>query len=296
MKVLVITGDTRFGPGNERYELQKSAVSELRVLYWGRGALIPRIPWGTYDVITAQDPFWRGHLAWHLKWLMGARLNIQVHTDLSAYGFFKRLFARLQLWHADTIRVVSEKIKQQVLEMVPHAKVAVLPIFVDTKPFEHIQHMPHEGKHILWIGRFEEEKNPLGAIRIFKTIYAAQPQARLTMLGAGHLEEELKKQAVGLPVRFPGWQSPATFLSTADAVMCTSWHESFGASMIEALAAGVPVIAPDVGVAKDAGALVVEREDMAHATVRVLRQGMKGHLLLSMPPADVWTRQWLETL
>ena len=57
----MITGDPRFGPGNERYELQKRAVEELSVIYWGKGALWPRIPKGHFDVVTAQDPFWRGH-------------------------------------------------------------------------------------------------------------------------------------------------------------------------------------------------------------------------------------------
>lgn len=296
MKVLVITGDRRFGPGNERYELQQSEVEELAVIYWGPGALIPNVPFKKFDVITAQDPFWRGHLAWHLSWFLGGRLNIQVHTDLSAYGFFKRLFALMQLRHADTVRVVSEKIKRQVLEMVPHAKVSVLPVFIDLKRFVDIQRVPHDTKTVLWIGRFEEEKNPFGAVEIFRKIHSEQPQIRFIMLGAGSLNSEIKKQAQGLPIEFPGWRDSAAFLPTADVVLCTSWHESFGASIIEALAAGVPVVAPDVGAAREAGAVVVPYMELADAVLGVLQGGARGELKLSMPTAEEWTRRWLETL
>lgn len=66
---------------------------------------------------------------------------------------------------------------------------------------------------------------------------------------------------------------PAVFLETADVVLCTSLYESWGASIVEALAAGVPVVAPDVGVAKEAGATVVPRAQLAEAVVRVLEEG-----------------------
>lgn len=291
MKVLMITGDRRFGPGNERYELQRSAVDELDVVYWGTGALIPRIPWKKFDVVTAQDPFWRGHLARHLTRFVGGRLNIQVHTDLSAHPAWKRLFARMQLRRADTVRAVSEKIKQQVMDMAPGAKVFVLPVFIDIEPFRKIVRVPHEQKNILWVGRFEEEKNPMAAVEVAKKI----PNAKLTMLGAGTLEAKLK-QAAGGNVEFAPWQDPKPFLAKADVVVCTSWHESFGASIVEALAAGVPVVAPDVGVAREAGANVVPRNELASETAKVLAGGVQGKLVLQMPTAEEWKIRWRNTL
>ena len=287
----MITGDKRFRAGNERYELQKSAVGELTVMYWGPGALIPRIPFKRFDVITAQDPFLRGHLAWHLSWFLAPRLNIQVHTDLSAYGWWKRVFAGHQLRIATTVRVVSEKIKQQVLALAPRAEVHVLPIFIDISKFTSVVHQSHTQKNILWIGRFEEEKNPMAAIEIARTV----PDATFTMLGAGSMEGALR-QAAPYNVKFETWQNPASFLARADVVLCTSWHESFGASIIESLAAGVPVVAPDVGVVKEAGAIVVPRNELGTAVVTVLKEGTRGHLALHMPTASEWMNTWRETL
>jgi glycosyltransferase involved in cell wall biosynthesis len=295
MRVLVITGDNTFGPGHPRYDLQKSAVDALGVVYWGRRALLPRIPPGPWDVITAQDPFWRGRLAGHLAWWFGAKLNIQVHTDLDAQPLWRRVFARIQLRHADSVRVVSQKIKEQVLRAGVRTKISVLPVFVDISKFRNIIRQPDD-KTILWVGRFEPEKDPGLALEIIKKV----PGAKLIMLGKGSLEPILRAHVarchLATRVEFAGWQDPVPYLTKAAVVLCTSRHESFGVSMIEALAAGVPVVAPDVGVAKEAGATVVPREKLAGAISQVLQSGAQGHLKLRLLTKEEWVRAWRETL
>src|SRR3989344_8249689 len=261
MKILMITGDKNFKPGNPRYDLQRSQVEELAVVYWGRGSLWPKIPKGQFDVVTAQDPFWRGHLAWHISKKIGARLNLQIHTDLSALPWLKRRWAMFNLRKADSIRVVSEKIKKQVEQMGIRAPIFVLPIYIDIERFLSIQHNPQKHrKTILWLGRFEAEKNPLYAMSVLKKVQETGINAGLVLLGAGSLEKSLRAEAARLSltdqVEFPGWHDPVEYLAVADVVLCTSLHESYGASIIEALAAGGPGVAPDVGVALEAGAIV----------------------------------------
>lgn len=292
MKVLMITGDVRFVPGNPRFELQKSAVDELAVVYWGRGNIFPRIPRGTYDVVTSQDPFFRGAIARYIAGVKNARLNIQVHTDVDAQPLFKRWFAGFQLRAAHSVRVVSEKIKQQVLKRAPSARVTVLPVYIDVASFQHLGRQPHEGRTVLWIGRFETEKNPLAVVDICRKVQGAE----FIMLGAGSLEQPLRAAARSLPITFAPWQDPKPFLAKADAVLSTSRHESFGASIVEALAAGVPVVAPDVGVAREAGAHVAPRNELAAILVSVLESGERGRLMLPMPTAEEWKQQWLHTL
>lgn len=292
----MITGDKNLlRPGMEAYrrlELQRSMCERLEVVYWGRDSLLPRIPKGSFDVITAQDPFWRGHLAWHISRLKRAKLNIQVHTDLNALSWWKRAFARLQLGHADCVRVVSEKIKKQVEHTGVKVPISVLPIYIDIERFRSVMRRPHEGKNVLWIGRFEEEKDPMAAIEMFKVIIKDVPEAQLVMLGKGSLERELKGSVMGLPVTFPGWDNPVTYLETADVVISTSKHESWGASIVEALAAGVPVVALDIGIAGEAGANVVSRENLAAEVAKVLQSSQKGELKLHLPTAEEWAMQW----
>ena len=289
MKVLMITGDKRFGPGHPRFDLQAAQVDKLELLFVGRGNMWPKVPAGSFDVVTAQDPFWRGLFAWIAARRIGAKLNIQVHT--SVLNFLGKFILR----RADSVRVVSEKIKKQVESLGIKAPVQVLPIFVDLSPFVGLQPVPHTQKTILWVGRFEAEKDPLLALEIFKTIHA-QLDAKLVMLGAGSLQAALRAAAGNLPVTFPGWRDPKPYLAQADVVLSTSRHESYGASMIEALAAGVPVVVPDVGVAREAGATVAARPDLAQKVIEVLNSGKRGELKLPVLNAQEWARQWKETL
>ena len=294
MNVLMVTGDKKFGPGNLRYDLQKSAVDELTVVYWGRESMFPKVPDGKFDVVTAQDPFWRGLFAYRASRTLGAKLNVQVHADLYGQSFVKSILAPFVLRRANSVRVVSEKIKQQVKDFGVCVPITVLPVYVDAAKFQNVVRQPH--KSILWIGRFEAEKNPGAAIEVLKRVRALGVDAKLILLGSGRLDAHLKVLAGGLPVEFPGWQDPVGYLGSAGVVLSTSWHESWGQSIVEALAAGVPVVTPDVGIAKEAGAIVVERKDLAKEVVRVLQAGTRGELKIKLLSASEWAKQWKENL
>src|ERR1700733_3741770 len=98
MKVLMISGDKNIlipGSGaHARFELQRSQVERLDVFVWPQVHSLRSIRAAVrtrhYDLITAQDPFWRGHLAWHLSRRSHVRLNIQVHTELAAEPWWRR--------------------------------------------------------------------------------------------------------------------------------------------------------------------------------------------------------------
>jgi glycosyltransferase involved in cell wall biosynthesis len=122
------------------------------------------------------------------------------------------------------------------------------------------------------------------------------PDTKLIILGKGSLETLLKSAAKGSNVEFPGWQDPSTYLPIADVVLSTSKHESWGASIVEALAAGVPVVAPDVGIAREAGAIVVPRTELAKAVVEALHSNARGVLALPLLTKDEWARAWVATL
>ncbi len=243
-----------------------------------------------FDTVSAQDPFFIGHLAWHIARGRGARLNIQVHADLDAQPWWRCAWAKVQLKRADSVRVVSQKIKQQVERIGVHAPIQVLPLYIDVSRFKNIVRTPE--RTLLWIGRFEREKDPFCALEVIKQI----PDAKMVMLGAGSLGKKLKEKAKNLPVEFPGWQDPLPYLARAGVVLNTSPAESFGVSMVEALAAGVPVVASDVGVAKEAGAIVVPQEKLAAAVVDVLNSSTRGELKMHLLTKEQWVKRWKESL
>lgn len=298
----MITGDTRVKtPGSfahERFLMQASQVEVLDALLWpGEGFLKPLFVKGRYDVVTSQDPFWRGLVSWLAARKLGARLNIQVHADLNAQSLIKHMLAQMVLRHADSVRVVSEKIQSQVQHIVPKKKISVLPIFVDVEKYAVAQPKPHDIKTILWLGRFEAEKDPLAAIEILREVRKEIDATKLVMIGEGSLKEALTHSAAGLPVEILPWQHEMRpHLEVADVVLSTSPAESFGASIVEALAAGVPVVSCDVGVAREAGAFVAEKEALAAKVVEVLTTGAKGMLKIKLLNQEAWSRAWRETL
>jgi glycosyltransferase involved in cell wall biosynthesis len=303
MKVLMISGDKNLldplSSAGKRLALQRAQVDKLDVFVWPQvhslRSIIKAAYRERYDSVTAQDPFWRGHLAWHVARMTHARLNMQVHTDLQAESWIRRTWAYMQLRHADSVRVVSQGLKRDIEQRV-HVPGFVLPVYIDVTRFKNIQRQPHEQKTILWIGRFEPEKDPQRAVKVLRDVRGKGIDAKLVMLGAGSLENKLHQEAAGLPVEFPGWGDTLQYLATADVVLCTSLRESWGASIVEALASGVPVVAPDVGVAREAGATIVEREQAAERVVETLKEGMQGTLLLELPNAEEWAKRWRETL
>jgi glycosyltransferase involved in cell wall biosynthesis len=297
MNVLVITGDARFIKGNPRFDIQASVVEKLTSIFWGKGSIFPKLPKEKIDVVTSQDPFLRGLFAWYVARHLRAKFNVQVHADLSAQSFFRNILAKMVLRHADSVRVVSEKIKKQVETIHIKAPISVLPVYVDLSEFRKIAHKENTQKIILWVGRFETEKDPFLAISVFEEVCKKGISAKLIMLGTGSLEKKLKAQSDPLSVEFPGWQDPKEYLAQADVVLCTSRYESWGASIVEALAAGVPVVAPHVGVAKEAGAIVVPREKIADAVIEVLQSGVRGELQLNLieNPTE-WAEAWKKTL
>lgn len=296
MRVLVISGDRSFRAGHPRFDVQAKVVEEFEVVYWGMGALFPSIPKGTFDVVTTQDPFFRGLVGWLVARSIGARFNVQVHADLEKQNAFKYFLATVVLSHADSVRVVSGRVKTQVEKMKIGAPITVLPVYIDLEPFRGLERVLYAQPTILWLGRFEGEKDPLRAVEVLKEVRKKLPEARLIMLGAGSLEGRLRAATKGLPVDFPGWKSPLEYMSKAHVVLSTSHAESWGASIVEALAAGVPVVAPDVGIAREAGAIVVTRSELADKVIEVLDTQPKGILNINPFNKKEWLNKWKETL
>jgi glycosyltransferase involved in cell wall biosynthesis len=103
-------------------------------------------------------------------------------------------------------------------------------------------------EHFLWVHRLVPYKRPLEVAEAFREL----PELRLTMVGLGPLEQQLRAD---LPpnVELRGW-TPRDELARLFAGAGGFIHvgeEDFGISMVEALAAGAPVVAADRGGARD---------------------------------------------
>jgi glycosyltransferase involved in cell wall biosynthesis len=125
----------------------------------------------------------------------------------------------------------------------------------------------------------------LAAQKGFDTLVAAaarwrdrRPEPLLAIAGTGPLAGDLARQAkdLGVAVRFLGWQDDVTgLLAGADLFALPSRWEGQPLILAEALCAGRPIVAADVGGVRDltgdSGALLVSPGDPAAFAAAVLR-------------------------
>jgi glycosyltransferase involved in cell wall biosynthesis len=102
------------------------------------------------------------------------------------------------------------------------------------------------------VGRMSPEKNHRGLIEAFAMARRDHANIRLRLLGSGPLEGDLRTLAKNLgvaeTVEFCGFSHDVSgFLSTVDVFVLPSNSEGLPLSLLEAIAAGLPVVATAVG-------------------------------------------------
>jgi glycosyltransferase involved in cell wall biosynthesis len=175
---------------------------------------------------------------------------------------------------------------------IPQNKVQVIGYGVDIESFDRVPTAEIEAVRALYgakpgelvfgsIGRLVEQKDYPMQMRAF-ALAARHVPMRMVIVGAGPLEKDLKalaaKLAIADRVVFTGERSDiATVLRSFDAFVLASKFEPFGVALLEAMAAGLPIIATQVNEVPEIldggrGGLLVpaERpEDCAEAMVRL---------------------------
>jgi glycosyltransferase involved in cell wall biosynthesis len=126
--------------------------------------------------------------------------------------------------------------------------------------------IPADAPLALAVGRLIEQKDHATLLRAFARVRERQPDARLAILGGGPLEAETRSRADSLglaeAVTLPGRTEIRDWLARADVFVHTSRWEGFGIVLLEAMLAGLPVVAtrvsavPEVVADGETGALV----------------------------------------
>jgi glycosyltransferase involved in cell wall biosynthesis len=272
VKVFMISRDARaldpVSDTADRLRSYEAAGAKIAVAVFGlrrvpkilRDARVVGRDW----VVTSQDPFEAGILAWWIARLAGARLEIQLHGDF--FGPYWRREAwhrpfrlRIAAWlltQADAVRVPSARVAASIREFVPEQKIARIPVAPRDGAFVRGPRAPRPT--ILYLGRMSREKNLLMLVEAFEKVLGYFPNAVLVLGGNGPEEETLRPWAKRInqkfgedAVHFRDWDStpPGSLVSEAWACALPSNHESWSRFIVEAANAGCPVVMTDVGAA-----------------------------------------------
>jgi glycosyltransferase involved in cell wall biosynthesis len=114
---------------------------------------------------------------------------------------------------------------------------------------DHPWFLPSQPPVILAVGRLEKQKDFPTLIHAFARIRKQYP-VRLMILGEGNehssLESLVQKLGVAEDVIFPGFvANPYAYMAQARVLVLSSAWEGFGNVLVEAMAAGTPVVSTD---------------------------------------------------
>lgn len=122
---------------------------------------------------------------------------------------------------------------------------------VDPDRYDRPAPAPHDGLNLVFVGRLTPIKGLLVLMAAFAAARAQMPDLTLTLVGDGADRAHLERLAapMGDAVRFAGFLSQegvAETVAAADALVLPSFAEGLPVVLMEALAAGKPVIATQV--------------------------------------------------
>jgi phosphatidyl-myo-inositol alpha-mannosyltransferase len=220
---------------------------------------------GDFDVLHLHEPNAPSLSMWALRVAEGP-IVATFHTSTTKSLTLTVFQGLLRPWHEKIVGriAVSDLARRWQMEALGSDAVEI-PNGVDVAAFAGAPLLggyPRPGKTVLFLGRYDESRKGMAVlIDALPTLVEHLPGVQVLIVGRGD-QDELRSKAGGLAghLRFLGQvddAAKASALRSAD-VYCAphTGGESFGIVLVEAMAAGTPVVASDL-----------------HAFRRVLRDG-----------------------
>lgn len=154
----------------------------------------------------------------------------------------------------------------------PETEISVVYNPVELAKFDNLKPRTNDGFTFITAGRFSAQKNQKLMLRAFAEFLGKGHDANLVMLGKGEEEENLKALArelgISERINFAGFVvNVEDYLNNADVFLLSSDYEALPLALLEAMAAGLPIISTDVGgvrdIVTDNGVLIASRDTSA---------------------------------
>jgi len=243
----------------EHFQIGSEGRGESRAARWLRLLLSPP---ALAAAIRARRPvlvhlntslnlraFWRDVVYLIVARLHGTRVLYQVHGGALPQAFFGRsrllrALLRRILALPDAIVVLAESELAAYRRFVPNQRITLVP---NAGPLA-----------LLYLGRLAREKGLYELLQGLATARARGALARLTVVGSGPEEAQLRRAVVNLGLNGAVFFAGAVFgtaklqlLADADVLVLPSYSEGLPCALLEGMAAGTAVIATRVGAVPD---------------------------------------------
>ena len=250
---------------------------------------------------TSLNPraYWRDLAYLFVARALGARVVYQVHGGALPRRFFAgqpalTRFLRWTLMLPDTLFVLARCEFEAYREFLPARDVVVLPNGIDCRPFSLVpvvECAEDAPLNIVYIGRIAREKGLYEALQGVRIAHELGVDARLVVAGGGPEQDRLERyaHALGISTRvtFAGpvfGADKVRLLDGAHVMLLPSYSEGMPYALLEAMAAGIPVVATPVGAIPDVladgthGFLVPPRDGKAIAEALAVMAGDRERL------------------
>jgi 1,2-diacylglycerol 3-alpha-glucosyltransferase len=225
------------------------------------------------DVVHVHHPFLSGRLAIHYCRPYGIPIAFTNHTryDLYAQTYLPILPEQvsttfLQAYlpsfcrSMDLVIAPSPGLKRVLAGLGVDSPIEVIPNGIDLKPFKgpiepisrQALNIPESDVVLVYVGRLAPEKNLTFLVRAVAGVQAAYGNVRLLLVGSGPEQDNLEHIAagsgLGQRIVFTGQVGHSDlprYLASSDAFVTASVTEVHPLSVIEAMAAGLPVLGID---------------------------------------------------
>ena len=251
--------------------------------------LTSRLPLRDLDVLHTMHPFLAGRLALTWARLSGAPVVFTAHTQYDQYLHYtpmpKRVGRAMLRPHVsafarrvDAVLAPGRAMVEMLREYGYGGQVQLFPNPVDLAAFARAQGgvfraesgVPGDVPLVVYLGRLAHEKNLGVMLRAFAQAQASRPELRLLVVGDGPARAEaqaMAQEGVTFTGPVPYARVPGV-LAAADAFLTASTSEVLPMSMIEALAAGTPLVAA-----------------RSPAALDLVTEGVNGTVTDATPPA-----------
>ena len=220
------------------------------------------------DIIHAVNPAVLGVSAFFSSTYDRKPLVVSYHTHLPKYlHYYKLGWLEGTMWRAmratynrADLTLATSRAMQMELEAKGIRRVHLWRRGVDTELFhpgratremrERLTQGHPEDRLLVYIGRLSAEKE----IEQCRAVLEALPGVRLALVGDGPHREKLEQYFAGTRAHFAGFMQGADLgaaFASADAFILPSRTETLGLVLLEAMAAGCPVVTPRAGGTSD---------------------------------------------